>query len=231
MSAQEIVSACEVTIAGERVELLPERAAFWVQRRTLIVSDLHLGKCETLRAAGVPIPAGVVERDLGRLLAAVQRTGAERVIVVGDLIHHGSGLTKELIEAVAAFRREALVCVEIGLVRGNHDRRADLIEREWGITPLADAHTEGPFGFSHDPADGLVPETACTWYGHIHPHCRIGTRGNGVSIPCFVVEADHVLLPAFSLFTGGVGVSAREGAAVFGIAEGRVVQVPTVRRG
>jgi DNA ligase-associated metallophosphoesterase len=220
--------AATIVLAGETVQLLPERAAFWGARQTLIVADLHLGKCETLRAAGMPIPPGVIERDLSRLASAITQTGATRIVVVGDLIHHGSGLTPELVEGVADFRRRQLARVEIALVRGNHDRHADQITRQWGITLLADFHLEGPFGFAHDPADGLVPDAACTWFGHVHPLIRVGARGDGVSIPCFVVHDDHILLPAFSQFTRGGAISPIPGARVYGIAEDRVVAVPGV---
>lgn len=220
-----------LTIAGERIDLLPERAAYWPSRQTLILADVHLGKCETLRAAGVPVPAGIVERDLDRLAAAAARAHATRILVVGDLLHHSTGLTPEFIETVAEVRRGNLGGVEIGLIRGNHDRRVEAILDAWDVSLLPAAHLEGPFGFAHDPADGLVPAAACTWFGHLHPLCRIGTRADGVSIPCFVVDSDHVLLPAFSLFTRGVAIVPRRTAAAYGIADGRVVLVPTVVSG
>lgn len=219
-------TSCSLTIAGERIDLLPERAAFWPSRRTLILADVHLGKCESLRAAGMPIPPGVVERDLERLATAAARAQATRILVVGDLLHHATGLTPELIDTVAQVRRGSLAAVEIALVRGNHDRRVEAVLDAWGVSLLAAAHLDGPFGFSHDPADGLVPAAACTWFGHIHPLCRIGSQADGVSIPCFVVDTDHVLLPAFSMFTRGVGIVPRRGAAAYGIADGRVVRVP-----
>lgn len=231
MTAAAHNTGCTLTIAGERIDLLPERAAFWHSARTLICADLHLGKCETLRSGGLPIPRGVIERDLARLAAAAAQTQANRILVVGDLLHHGSGLTPELVELVADFRRDGLSGVEIALVRGNHDRKAEIILREWGVELLPDEHLEGPFGFAHDPADGLVSAAAYTWFGHVHPLCRVGSRGDGVSTPCFVVNSDHVLLPAFSLFTGGVGVRLGRGASVYAVAEGRVVELPRERKG
>jgi len=42
--------------AEAEVVLLPERAVWWPATRTLLVADLHLGKCETLRANGAPMP-------------------------------------------------------------------------------------------------------------------------------------------------------------------------------
>ena len=71
--------------------LLPERAAVWIDGGALVVADVHLGKADSFRAAGVPVPAGVTETTLARLDAALRRAAVlapvERVIVLGDLLH------------------------------------------------------------------------------------------------------------------------------------------------
>ena len=66
----------EVRTGGEQLWLMPERAAWWPARRTLLVADLHLGKSETIRSFGAPIPSGVLDESLGRLSRAIARTGA-----------------------------------------------------------------------------------------------------------------------------------------------------------
>ena len=48
----------EISLAGEAVRLLPERAIYWERERALVVADLHWGKAATFRAAGVPLPPG-----------------------------------------------------------------------------------------------------------------------------------------------------------------------------
>ena len=35
---------CPITLQGEQLVLLPERAIFWPDRATLVISDLHIGK-------------------------------------------------------------------------------------------------------------------------------------------------------------------------------------------
>ncbi len=223
---------CSVlSIGGEMIELLPERAAYWPARGTLIAADLHLGKCETLRAAGLPIPPGVVGRDLARLAVAVQRTGAARILVVGDLIHHGSGLSAGLVDLVRGFFRRELAHVSVHLVPGNHDRQLEFLAHEWGVFILGKELLEPPFGFAHDPGHGLVPGAAVTWFGHVHPLCRVGTRASAVSVPCFVIDRDHVLLPAFSQFTAGIAVPLAPTARAYAIAEGEVLAVPALRGG
>ncbi|CAN5366364.1 hypothetical protein BH10PSE17_BH10PSE17_35830 [soil metagenome] len=44
--------------AGERLELLPERAIWWPGERTLLIADVHFGKGAAFRALGVPVPRG-----------------------------------------------------------------------------------------------------------------------------------------------------------------------------
>ena len=56
-----------VELAGEAVCLLPRRALWWRAMRTLFVADVHLGKAETFRTLGVPVPAGPTEATLARL--------------------------------------------------------------------------------------------------------------------------------------------------------------------
>ena len=56
-----------VEFGGEALLLLPDRAVYWASRKTLIVADVHLGKGNTFRKAGLPVPAGSSEKDLRRL--------------------------------------------------------------------------------------------------------------------------------------------------------------------
>lgn len=48
--------ACAIALHGERIDLLPERAAWWPAARTLFVADAHLGKAAVFRARGLPVP-------------------------------------------------------------------------------------------------------------------------------------------------------------------------------
>ena len=46
-------------LAGEQMDLLPERAVWWGARGALLVADVHLGKASTFRARGLPVPEGL----------------------------------------------------------------------------------------------------------------------------------------------------------------------------
>ena len=55
----------ECEVAGERLVLLPEKAAFWPRTRALFVADFHLGKAATFRSAGIPLPPGTTGETSG----------------------------------------------------------------------------------------------------------------------------------------------------------------------
>ncbi|MBX3404626.1 MAG: ligase-associated DNA damage response endonuclease PdeM [Phycisphaeraceae bacterium] len=220
-----------IEISGERVHLLPCRAAFWEQARTLIVADLHLGKCETMRSAGLPIPLGVIERDLSRLAAAILETGAQRLLIVGDLLHHGLGLTPQIIASVADWREREADDVEIAVVPGNHDRALGAVAPTWRMRVLDEVVREGPFAFVHDPAAAVSSgDCAVIWSGHVHPMVRLVGRGDSIGLPCFVVGERAVVLPAFSEFTGGVYVAPQPGQRLLAIADRQVIDAGVFTR-
>ncbi|MGK0362521.1 MAG: DNA ligase-associated metallophosphoesterase [Bradymonadia bacterium] len=209
-----------LTIAGEALHLCPERALHWPRRQTLAVADLHWGKSATFRQFGLPLPAGVLAADLARLSAAIDATRAERVLVLGDLIHGAIGLTDPVLETVGAWLEHCPA--EVCLVRGNHD--ATGLPAEWAI-PEVDTLREGPFFFRHEPE---LVEGAFVWCGHIHPVVRFGGR-RSVRVPCFHLDAGLGVLPAFSEFTGGGRIKITAQTRRFGIADGSVW--PVLARG
>src|SRR5687768_6832240 len=123
--------AVEVEAAGEHLWLLPERAAYWLRLKTLLIADAHFGKAAAFRRAGVPVPAGTTEENLKRLGALVHSAGARRVVFLGDMLHSRAGRESSG-EASIRWRREH-AAVEMLLVRGNHDRRAGDPSSDWGV--------------------------------------------------------------------------------------------------
>ena len=112
------MSDAEVTLAGEPVVLMAERALFWPRAGTLVAADFHWGKGAAFRAAGIPVPVGATSDDLGRLDAALLRTCARRLVVLGDLFHARAG--RIATQTLAELRRWRSLRpeLEIMLVRG-----------------------------------------------------------------------------------------------------------------
>lgn len=190
-----------IELAGESLDLHPERALYWPRRRTLIVADVHLGKDAVFRRAGLPIPAGSVASDLARLEALVDRFRAERLLVLGDLLHAPLHATKdaEWVEQVAAFRaRHAALAFDV--VRGNHDRKPERVPSSWAVRWLDDATHEGPFVFMHDARDD---RRGYAFGGHLHPVMRLNSPTDSLRLPVFWMRSRYGVLPSFGGFTGG----------------------------
>lgn len=218
-----------IEVDGERVELLPERAAWWPGARTLLVADLHLGKEHAFAAVGIGLPGTVLDETLARLGRCIAETGAVRVVIVGDLLHARLGTTPEVIDRVAAWRRS--VPAELLLIPGNHDRAVAEVAGAWSIELAEAEHRDGPFRFVHEP-DAGVPE-AYTWAGHLHPAVRLSAGRDAVRLPCFALGERTGVLPAFSMFTGRMTSAIGPGDQAWAIAGERVFLAPTLaaRRG
>lgn len=198
-------AALPFVIAGAPVRLLAERALFVEATRTLVAADLHWGKSETFRAHGIPLPDGVLDEDLARLARALERSEAERLVVLGDLVHAREGVTPGLVERIAAWRRAHPLPTT--LVRGNHDRHLPHLPREWAIEEVASALVEPPFAWVHDTdaADPAIADTTLHRVGgHLHPLVALEGGGDALRLPAFVIDPQRTVLPAFSGFTAGV---------------------------
>lgn len=217
-----------VHVAGEDVDLLASRAAYWRGRSTLLVSDLHLGKVETFGAHGVGLPEALAAQPLESLAGAVRATGAERVLVLGDLLHAGLGITPALVERVRAWI--AISGVRVAVVPGNHDRAIERVREAWRLEVLGRVHTEGVFSFAHDPADcradGSAGGVGAWWCGHVHPVVGVRSAADSLRLACFWMRASgECVLPAFNVFTGGARIAPLAGDRVYAIADGRVVDL------
>lgn len=231
-----------IALAGERVHLLAQRALWWPAADTVFVADVHLGKAETFRALGVPVPVGPTEATLRRLGALVDGCGARRLVVLGDLLHARPAHGAATLSALRAWRREraSLHCV---LVRGNHDDRAGDPPADLGVEVVDAPSPLGPFALCHEPleaGDGPGRPTASRTpdaragyrlAGHVHPAVRLhGRAGDSLRLPCFRVGPAEAVLPAFGDFTGAATQPRDADARLYAIAGERVFAVPPTGR-
>lgn len=211
-----MASGLTITVRGEEIVLLPQRAAYWPRERTLVLADLHWGKSETFVKSGLPLPLGASEAELTRLGRLIREVDAERVLVLGDLIHAARGVTDALIEMVASFRLGHPVRIQ--LVTGNHD--VGDLPAAWNIERVGSFVDEGPFRFRHMPDE---KHERFVWAGHLHPTVRLEGGGDLLRLPCFRVSRHCLILPAFSDFTNGIVMHREPGVARYAIADSHVV--------
>lgn len=213
------------TVAGEQLELLPDRALFWRKESALIISDPHFGKASSFRHMGIPVPHGTTPTDLARLTALLAQTAARRLIVLGDFFHHRTGQCERTMGLLSEWR-SVQGNLDIEIVLGNHDRHSALPPQEWNVQIAEKPVERGPFLLCHEPCQrkGLYVLS-----GHIHPAIRLtDTTGHGLTVPCFYFGKDHAMLPAFGEFTGTARVRPTTGDVVFAVAEGEIIPLRNV---
>jgi uncharacterized protein len=212
----------DCTIAGERLVLLCEHAAWWPAGGALFVADFHLGKAASFRSAGIAMPPGTTAENIDRLERAISRSRARHLVFLGDFLHSAQGRAPDTLKQFARWR-EANPALAITLVRGNHDDRAGDPPPEWKFRCVDPGERLGPFALVHDPA---ASANGYALAGHIHPAVRLSGRGEqSLRLPCFWFGARVGVLPSFGAFTGSAVVRPRAGDQVFVVAQGAVMRV------
>lgn len=219
-------------LGGAQVALLAQRALWWPDEHTLFVADVHLGKAETFRARGVPVPAGPTVATLARLEALLRTWAARRLVVLGDLLHARDAQADATMAPFAAWRRRH-AGLDLVLVRGNHDDRAGDPPAALGVRCVDAGTPLGPFLLCHEPLTDpacIEPEPDARGHrlaGHLHPAVRLhGRAGDSARLPCFVVGRGETVLPAFGDFTGCAGVPRSAPRRLVAIAGDRMFDVP-----
>ena len=202
-------------LAGPRLELLPERAVYVPALSTLLLADLHLGKGDAFRRAGIALPAGGTAQDLARLSALIERHQPEQVIVLGDLIHgpvpedaHWREQWRRFLDRHAGQRFAAVL--------GNHDRALRGAGDFEGVQLLPEGSACGPLRLHHEPPEADAAERISTARslvvcGHLHPVLRLRQPGLPPRLPAFWLRGQRLMLPAFSAFTGGYALQPKPG--------------------
>lgn len=175
---------------GLRLEARGSGALWWPERRWLVVADLHLGKSERMARRGGPLlPPYEGLATLERLAAEIAALDPAAVVSLGDGFD----------DMAAAQALDPLVAAGLlGLARGR-----DWIWLHGNHDPGAPRHLPGraaaelwlgPVALRHEAGTG--PDIS----GHFHPVVRLA----GERRRAFLLGPQHLLLPAFGAYTGGL---------------------------
>ncbi|HWB26907.1 MAG TPA: ligase-associated DNA damage response endonuclease PdeM [Chitinophagaceae bacterium] len=214
------------TIHNNTFWLLSQKALFWEEQKTIILSDLHLGKTGHFRKEGIAVPQGVYKDDLHRLFHIIQQYKPEQLIIAGDMFH--SKMNKE-VDLFARWRRD-ISQLYIRLIKGNHDILHDDHYVQADIAVDSHSCIIDKFCFVHDINDGSLEDESNNGHyyfsGHIHPGVvlKSGSR-QSVCLPCYYFSPAYAVLPAFSAFTGLFPINPKKQDKVFAIVKDNVIKV------
>lgn len=205
-----------ITLGGEQAVLLGQRALWLQQYQALLIADLHLGKADVFRRAGIALPSGGTQSDLLRLQQLIDHTGCRQLWILGDMLHgplhHAAWLQHWL-----QWRGEQGE-LQVHLLRGNHDR---VVSAQTLQLQVHDQARLGAFVLRHEP---MADDSAHVLAGHLHP--QVAPANMARRFPAFWLQRGITILPAFSRFTAGIVPQLRSGEQLIACVEGSVVPLP-----
>ncbi|AQS47448.1 MULTISPECIES: ligase-associated DNA damage response endonuclease PdeM [Thioclava] len=188
----------EITFAGQRFEAQPSGALYWREEDALIVADLHLGKSERMaRRGGALLPPFESLDTVIRLEAEVLRLRPSRLISLGDAFDDDAAASEIAPEIAGRLTRLAAL-TKLLWIAGNHD--------PIGLGRTVEETQIGPLTLRH--IAGVGPDLS----GHYHPKAKIARR----AYRAFLIGRDHLILPAFGTYTGGLDCDGPELSSLVG---------------
>lgn len=203
--------------AGPEAILDSRRAIYLPDAGILALADLHLGYTWVQRRRGALLPVNTPD-TLGDRLESLVRTYQPRsCVLVGDVVHQAVALPA-IQEELQALARRFPATTEWIVCPGNHDQQLPALLTRLGlraqVTPL---WTAGQCLFHHGdrleatastgPEFQLRAEAGFHIIGHEHPALRLGDGvATSAKVPCFLLGANALVLPAFSDWASGCEV-------------------------
>lgn len=217
----------DLQLAGEAVTLDPRRALVWPSRATVVIADPHIGKDDTFRRAGIPVPAQLAAADFDRLADLLIDYSAKRLVVLGDFLHAKLDQADRCLELMGRWR-ERFDGLEVLIVRGNHDAHAGPPPQAFGLVSVDSPHPDGPFVYRHYPLQASHADPGgFVLAGHLHPGVTVALGGSSARrVACFWATADQMVLPAFGGFTGTGRIEPCARSRVFAVGRDRVIALP-----
>jgi uncharacterized protein len=234
-SSLHLQGSFPIEFSGQQFCLLPDKALFWPEQNALLVADVHLGKANTFRRAGLAVPQGTATENLNRLSTLLTETKAQQLIVLGDWFHSERGIEQSLLDSIIAWRQQ-WANVRCILIQGNHDQKTLSITSQLGFEIAGESLNLAGIRLEHGHAeDGghrkgkdLQPKES-TIVGHYHPVFILrGKARDSVRLPVFWKTPRQLYLPSFGEFTGGFAVEPNKGDELFGVGDWQVFEIPVI---
>jgi uncharacterized protein len=204
--------------AGLHLEMHPLKALHLPLHKTVVISDLHVGKAEHFRKNGIPIPLQTESANFWNVVELVEDVRPSSIVFLGDLMHSVENKDwQRFIDVLDQFPS-----IERVLVRGNHDLYGNSFYEKEKFR-VVDAMKWGECAFTHQPQDHHEGFNVA---GHLHPAVRMtGKAIPSLKLPCFYFKKKQAILPAFGAFTGNAIIQPTINDQIFVVANNKILDV------
>jgi uncharacterized protein len=200
------------------VELLDGMpVAFIKSINSIVASDFHLGYEGAMTKSGVFVPKVNLNSIIETLGKAISSTGADRLIIVGDLKHDFSDIEadefNELHDLMTFLKQKKVAPV---LVKGNHDNFVERYREPFNLLVYGKEADINNYLFFHGDELPKIPSKnpRMLIMGQEHPAISItNTVGKREKLRCFLYgkyeRLPLLVLPAMGYFSTGTDVNTR----------------------
>lgn len=214
----QIIYFLKVSIAGEEFTLCHEKCMLRHNDDALLIADLHIGKSNHFRKAGIAVPTRIAFEEIEKLNSVIQKYQPNKIVFLGDLFHSAYNQSVDLLHQLIDNECHRSFI----LVEGNHDIMHSDVYRKIGIT-VVDNIIDKNIIYTHEP---IHESRLYNIYGHIHPGVLLTAKGRqSLRLPCFFIGLDSMILPAFGVFTGLAMMKTTQDSEVYVIADESVIKV------
>lgn len=220
------------------LELISGLPVLYIKSLSAVVcSDLHLGYEGVHASRGVFIPKMNLNKIKDTLREAIQKSGAENIIVNGDIKNEFSEVhLEEFTEfrEFIAFLRGEMKVRGICLIKGNHDNFIDRFKQPLNFEIYRQEALLGRYLFFHGEEEPASKDGEVLVMGHLHPAVAIYNKiGVKEKLRCFLYGKTSdgrriIILPAMNYFAEGVDVNQDDVSEIAPIFKG-VVNVDKLR--
>jgi DNA ligase-associated metallophosphoesterase len=208
----------EIIVSDEKLVLGTEKFIYLPDYKTIVISDLHLGKIDHFRKHGIALPKVVSFEDIDRLRFILDAFDVQHCVFLGDLFH--SEINKFwniFIEFI-----KSMETIKFTLIKGNHDI-LDSNEYESANIQVVDQMTLGKLLFTHERVLAIGYYNI---HGHIHPAVTMrGKAKQSITLPCYYFEKDFAIIPAFGKFTGLARIEPSPSSSVIVIVKDKLIKI------
>jgi putative SbcD/Mre11-related phosphoesterase len=203
---------------GKGIEIIDGLPLLYIEKLSAIAcSDLHLGYEGVKADRGTFLPKVNLNGIKEAVAEAIDKTGAERIIIDGDIKNEFSEVHREEFNEfrdLAIFLRNELRISRITLIKGNHDNFIERLKVPLGLEIHRQEAILSGILFFHGEELPNAGTGDLLVMGHLHPAITVySDLGVREKLKCFLYGKTNdgrkiIVLPAMNYFAEGVGVNA-----------------------